>query len=551
MAITSPADRKLSRLRLVLASLGGADTRILAKARVDATEMTGRGVAALIPAVFGGLAALISFRYAYSLPLPAAAVAGAGWAVVVLFFDLSLMTAAPDRGRASRTVTFGLRAIVSVLAAFTFASAIVMFMFAKDISTQVARDQQTDLAHYNTTVIIPAYAKRISADQQTIRSGQAQINQANQVVAAWQQKVDTARVQATCEAHGVTQFAGCAQGTGRVGKGRVYHVRLTELQNDEARLASVRAQATVTKGRLSPQIAAAQADLNQAGVNQKRDYAKAQTRYQANDGLIARWRALGELESHSPSIRLQVWLLEGLIIAIDLAAVIAKLTSKTPSYNRLLEAKRKKVVLRAATEEDNAHDAAELHRAERQAVSDVQRAWLDAKVHVAFTGLAAWTRVREQEIAAWEAAQTGGVNNSAAAAAGGWQPPPWAGAGSWQPPPRPRSSGGRGKGPSLTDLVKVARPHGQMAVDMARPLRRVAWLGLGLLTALGAALLLAGTIHAAVAGGWLVAAALAAGLALALYSRGFRRGPAWAHRAAFGTGLLGLALPLVIVLVNV
>ena len=72
--------------------------------------------------------------------------AGVAWAVVVLCLDLSLMTAAPDGRRLSRLVTFGSRAIVSVLAALTFASALVMFMFAKDIATQVARDQQTDLA---------------------------------------------------------------------------------------------------------------------------------------------------------------------------------------------------------------------------------------------------------------------------------------------------------------------------------------------------------------------------------------------------------------------
>ncbi len=57
----------------------------------------------------------------------------------MLCFDLSLMTAAPDRRRISRAVTFGSRAIVSVLAAFTFASAIVMFMFAKDISRRWPR----------------------------------------------------------------------------------------------------------------------------------------------------------------------------------------------------------------------------------------------------------------------------------------------------------------------------------------------------------------------------------------------------------------------------
>ena len=36
--------------------LGGADSQILAGAQVDTAEMTGRGIAALIPAVFGGLA---------------------------------------------------------------------------------------------------------------------------------------------------------------------------------------------------------------------------------------------------------------------------------------------------------------------------------------------------------------------------------------------------------------------------------------------------------------------------------------------------------------
>ena len=40
--------------------------------------MSGRGIAVLIPAVFGGLAAVISFRSAYGLPLGAAAAAAPG-----------------------------------------------------------------------------------------------------------------------------------------------------------------------------------------------------------------------------------------------------------------------------------------------------------------------------------------------------------------------------------------------------------------------------------------------------------------------------------------
>jgi hypothetical protein len=105
----------------------------------------------------------------------------------------------------------------------------------------------------------PGVRQAIAADQATISVDQNQVNQANLVVVTWQQKVAKDRVQTTCEAQGVTRFDGCGKGTGWVGHGQVYNVRLTELQNDEASLAGVRAQATVTKNRLSPQIAAAQA----------------------------------------------------------------------------------------------------------------------------------------------------------------------------------------------------------------------------------------------------------------------------------------------------
>ena len=86
---------------------------------------------------------------------------------------------------------------------------------------------------------------------------------------------------------------------------------------------------------------------------------------------------------------------------------------------------------------------------------------------------------------------------------------------------------------------------------MALPLTRMAWIGTGLLSALGASVFLAQAAHATVSGGWLVLPTLAAALALAIYSHGFRRGPAWAHRAAFATGLIGLVLPAVIVLMNI
>jgi hypothetical protein len=574
MAKPSPGEPKLSPIRRALSALGGADGQILAQAPVDAAEMTGRGIAALIPSVFGGLAALISFRYAYSLPLGAAAAAGAGWAVIVLCFDLSLMSAAPDRPPVARAVTFGARAIVSVLAAFTFASAIVMFMFARDIAVQVAKDQQTGLARYDGTVIVPAYAAKIKADGDAIAADQSQIDQASQAEASWRQKVADAEVQVTCEAQGVTTFAGCGQGSGLVGQGRVYAVRLAELRADQGALATAQAQAAAVQTRVSPQMASARAALSAAEKQEQAAYAIAQARYDEDDGLIARWRALGELESASPGVRAEVWLLEGLIIAVDLAAVIVKATSKTPSYDRTLVAERKRVTLRAAMEEEDAADTIDLRRAEREAAADIHQAVLDARAEVIFHALDAWTQVAQWRIDGWVQEQTGGAQS--AEAGGGWQPPrgdrgraPGGRAPGGRAPggraPGGRAPGGRGgqrepgaakvtptiKGHSLSRLVDEIRPHERMAVAMAPSLRRVAWMGVGLLSAQAAALLLAQAAHVTVAGAWLVPISLAAALALALYSRGFRRGPAWAHHAAFSAGLLGLALPFVILLVNI
>jgi hypothetical protein len=531
---------------LALAALGGADNQILARARVDAAEMTGRGIAALIPAVFGGMAAIISFRYAYRLPLGTAAAVGVGWAVVVLLFDLSLMKSAPDRHTAARAVTFASRAVVSVLAAFTFASAIVMFMFARDISVQVAVNQQTDLARYNSTVIVPAYAATLEGDRHTIATDQGEISLAGQAVAYWQQQVTSAKFQVTCEAQGVSQFAGCGHGSGLTGEGPVYQVRLAALREDQAALTRAQAQVTATKARLSPQIGSAQTGLSRAERQEQADYAAAKARYRQDDGLIARWRALGQLENGSRGVRTEVWLLDGLIIAIDLTAVIVKATSKTPSYDRVLEGERKKVVLRTVRDEEDAADTLELSRAEREALANIHEGVLDAQVDVAFVALGAWKEVARDWIGVWVAEQTGGRRSRTSGTGRSW--PPYADPdrqyGHGVPPGVPVNSH------SLGDLMDLAQSHEGMPVTMPKPLTRIAWLGTGLQFALGGALLLAHAAHAAVTGGWLVLVTLAAAMALAIYSRGFRRGPAWAHLAAFGTALLGLALPVVIVLVN-
>ena len=539
---------KPSWLRRVLAALGGADSQILARARVDTAEMTGRGIAALIPAVFGGLAALISFRYAYRLPLGAAAAVGAGWAVVVLCFDLSLMTSAPDRRPVARAVTFGSRAVVSVLAAFTFASAIVMFMFARDIGVQVAMDQQTDLARYNSTVIVPAYAATIEADQNIITTDQGEINQADQAVAYWQQQVANAEFQVTCEAQGVSQFAGCGQGTGLTGQGPVYQVRLADLRKDQAALDPrpgsghghqgppvtadrVRADGPVPggtagasrlRGGEGPVPARRRADRALAGPGRTRERLPGRP----NRGMAPG----GPDHRHRPGRRDRQDDLEDPLLQ---PRARSRAEEGRPSRHPGRRGRCRR-------------DRAEPRRT-RGTRPRITRQYWTLQVDVAFDALDAWKQVARQRIGAWVDEQTGG--------------PTIAHVRRWQQLAAERRPGqaARARVPagvpvnshSLGGLMDLAQPHERMPVTMPKPLTRMAWLGTGLQAALGGALLLAHAAHAAVAGGWLVLVTLAAAMALAIYSRGFRRGPAWAHLAAFGTALLGLALPVVIVLVNI
>jgi hypothetical protein len=81
--------------------------------------------------------------------------------------------------------------------------------------------------------------------------------------------------------------------------------------------------------------------------------------------------------------------------------VIAKMTSKTSSYNRVLEAERKKVALGAADAEEDAADAIELRRAALEARAHIYQAVLDAVVEVTFDALDAWKQVARWRIGAW------------------------------------------------------------------------------------------------------------------------------------------------------
>jgi len=537
-----------SWLRSLLPRLGGAQPALLSMAQVDGPEMSARGLAAMIPAIFACFAATVAFRYAYLLPLAAAASIGVGWGLIILMFDVALMSAAPGRSRAAQALTYGARGAVSLLAALTFAGPLVLFMFGQDIGFQLKADQQAELAAYNRQHIVPLYAAPLSTATAAITAGQQQLAAAAALVATWTATVGTDQVQATCEAGGVSGEAGCQHGSGRIGHGPVYAVRLAELANARASLTAVRARAAALSATLTPQLRALRAKVAGLQAAEQASYQNARARYDRDSGLIARARALAELERGDSLVSRAVELLTLLIITIDLTAVLSRISSHAPSYERVLQAERRKILLCSAMAEEDAADRHDRQRADREADTEIHQAEADARVDIALAEIQARaaaamarTRGHRDEAAGPDDARPDATRDARPRAYRARAEKSYRGqdAGAGAPAEPVHSM-------TFAEYVRTSRPHERLAAPMAPALTAAAWTGLGLTTALAAGL---ATMAPRLAGPAWIAAAFAAAMAgLALSTRGFLRGPVWAQRAALAAAVAGLVLPPLILL---
>jgi hypothetical protein len=537
--------RRISSFKLFLATLGGGDRNILIHADVDSTRLAGRGVAALIPALFGGAAVCIAFRYAFNMSMGATAAAGVVWGLIVLCFDLSLMTHGSDGGLLGKVVGFGLRAVVAVLAAYTFASPIVIWMFSKDVAVQVAQDEQNGLANYKKTVIQPKYAPKIAADNAAITSYRHQLTAAAQSVTSAQQAVQTAQTALVCEGEGVKGAAGCGNGTGKFGQGPVYQVRLTELNQAKANLATADAAQQSVDSQVTPELQNAQTDLASQQSAENTDDTAAANRYGQDDGLIARWKALDELEANSATVASRAYGLEALIIALDLSAVIARIVTRTPSYDQRVDLERDKLTLYAGGEREECAEEIDRRRITREAETTKHEMWTEAELEVEQHNVNQW--VQSQTGSPWTNGSTPpGAYGAARARQSGQPGQTRASFGLMSAPVLSHL-----KGPSFSQYVKGSTPQSQVPFPLSPWLRRLAQLGAVLVGALSAVLAVLAVDGVSVTASWLVFAALLPVLAVAAVSHGFRIGPLWVHRAVFAAGLLGLVLPVAIIALNI
>jgi hypothetical protein len=477
----------------LFAWLGGARASILRLCPSERPFYAGLGMGVLLTSLFGGSSAAFALSYVLQVPVSRLWPVVVFWGVTLANLDrLLLMVTASKKWLLAMLP----RLAISVFLGFLIAEPLTLRIFQPEINAQMAvTTQQTQAAQLAR--IEHTYQPKITADENKIASLHNELLSIQNTISHDQFKVGWMWHRVRPNTHGPWG------------------------NRWRRRAAAAQANYNATAPGINSQITARQGDVNLLRSQQTAAENKIHAAVAASSGWAAREAALNQLAAHSAGVNAQIWLVRLAFVLIDLAPLGIKflvVLFGKQVYDEIAAAVRARHGVQAHQLRAQARLERDMVDRRADAQDDIDEARVDA--------------YRDQQVAA---AYTGDQAPG----------PGWAG-----------SRSGKGRGPripawSLSELVPVTKIHERMAVPMPRALSQVAWIGTGMLGALDLALLVARSAgHVSIAGGWLGLGALAAALALAAYSRGFRRGPAWAHRAAFSTGLLGLVVPAVIVAMN-
>jgi hypothetical protein len=491
----------------LFAWLGGARASILRLCPTERPLYAGLGMGVLLTALFGGVSAAFALSYVLSaqvgshthqVPVSQLWPVVVFWGVTLANIDRLLLLVTASKKWLLAMLP---RLAISVFLGFLIAEPLTQWIFQPEINAQMATTTQQAQAA-QLAKIEHTYQPRITADENKISSLHNDLLSMRKAIAYYQFRVHWRKP------------SPAVPGSIRINPNSVWGKRFQQ------KVAVAQAHYNTVAPDIGSHITALQGDLSLLRSQQTTAENKIHAAIAASSGWAAREAALNQLAARNTGVNFQIWLVRLAFVLIDLAPLLIKflvVLFGKQVYDQIAAAVRE----RHRVEAHRLQEQARLERSKAtrraDAQDDIDEAIVDA--------------YREQQVAAAYA----GARASGQA---------WPGRGPG------KARGTRIPAWSLSELVPVTKIHERMAVPMARALSQVAWIGTGLLGALDLALWLARSAGVSVTGGWLALGALVAALTLAAFSHGFRRGPAWAHRAAFGTGLLGLAVPAAIIAMN-
>lgn len=495
--------RQPGRLSSSLAWLGGAQRAVLSRCPSETMRFAALGLAVVMTGIFGGTAAALATSYFLHRPAMSLWPVGLAWGIAITNIDRLLIMMAGSWRRL--LISIPLRLALAIPVGLLIAEILLLAIFEPEENAIIAGWQQTR--------VVLEVGRIESFYQPKIEAAGAAAAQEKQSLAAREAKIEQNRFLSGCESSDVrcstTHRLGC----------EVYCQHYARLaQVEQVRLSADRPS-------INRRITAAHEEANRLDRQRLTAEDEVRARVAAGGGLGAHKRALDQLQAQDGGVRLLVTLLRISLILLDLMPVLLKavfVLLGTSLYDKTAAAVQ-------GVEGVNAYLLQKLawfrkRSADRhfEAADEVDEARVDAD--------------REQRIN-----DVYGADGQAA----------WS---DWSRTPGSEGRSERKYGvpaTTLSEFIGRVRTHEHAFVPIDPALTRAAWIGTGLIALLTTVLaIISLNAHALVGGTWIAVAVLVPALTLAGYTRGFRRAPGWAQRAAFGIALTGFILPPLILTLN-
>lgn len=488
-------NRQQGRPRWSTAWFAGVDLRLLARAPSERLFYDTLGVAVLLLSCASGLAAALAVGQILNVSASSVWWVGLLWAIILAGAIERLVLQLPTGRKRWLLLAVLPRVFLSMMLAVQFAEPVVLAIFHEKISGYLAQTKEhAEQSQASKTASV--YEPKVVEDEHKI----AAIKGRERALA---NEAEHFRFLSSCEAGtptcSVTRRAGC-------GSYCEHYARTAAAAENTLRSAEPADHRQI--GRL-------ELDARELRASWKRQESEGDKAIAGDTGLLAREEALSHLEK-SPAVALRVWFLRLFFLSLDLlplgAKVLRILTVDSPLED-LARASRRRDRLGATREQAEAE--VEEKRIEEQARADIE-------VNSVLIQRDAETRLAGHDA---ETSYEGSRGRRPVPAIEAW---------------------------NLETFVDNMSTHEAGAVDIHPALRRGALVGLALIVAVAVmTLALPALAGVSVAGGWVVAPVLAGAAALAVYTRGFQRAPAWALRATLATLLSGLVLPVAFFAMNI
>ena len=336
------------RTRAGWAWLAGGDGYVLATVPSEVSFLNGLGMWVAGMAVVSGFAMTVAASQWWSTSIVSVLWVLPIWALLYCLIERLVLKSFGTSWTWNLLITIP-RLVLSLAIALVVGLPMAQVIYSGSINDQLNKNT-TARIHQATNQITRLYDAKIAAAQAEIAATQAR-------QAALQKKVTNNQFLANCEAG----YTSCSQ-THKTGLGPYY-------KRDSARAAAAAAALKAARPQFRATIAA---DRRKIALWQSAETSQIGTRVaaiKADRDFLARQAALDQVENANPSVKKYVEFFLGFLIAIDLVALVLKLThlfSTGGAYERSAAALR-------------GLDVVEAHRLEERARVATRRITLEAR----------------------------------------------------------------------------------------------------------------------------------------------------------------------------